>query len=395
MSRKKTALVLFFLVAFIIFLVWLFFFSKKPVAIPTVLPSEDGCVLYQSADATKPCFIENSGAVNSGETGNGDVVIDYTPTPVTTNTDKVLIQSCNNTDSEVSDACIKNIAVENKKVSLCGGIQNVLNKSDCVSSVGRTEKPVQEVFVKPVINTEAIVSKPITGTTTVNTLSSRFNAALNSLRNAVKNAQENPDSRYTAEGFFERLGSSGGLALYAFSEFQVQPGATVIAQGVGFTKTDNTLYVNGFGVPGLQSADGFTLEFTLPQGVPLGRQEVWVTNANGTSRLATRPVYITVTNNPVARPVITSVSPTTPTVNDRVTLTGSNLGSMVSILTSLGMTDKMQSTDTTVSFNISDLNAVSKIKDLDSVKGKLIPVQVVVGAPQGYNKDTFVFNVQF
>jgi hypothetical protein len=141
MSRKKTALVLFFLIALIIFLVWFFFFSKKPIVVPDILPSEDGCMLYQSADATKPCFIENSAAVKNSGTGGDDLVIDYTPTPVTTNTEKALIQSCNNADSEVSDACIKNVAVENKKVSLCGSIQNVLNKSDCVSSVGRVEKP--------------------------------------------------------------------------------------------------------------------------------------------------------------------------------------------------------------------------------------------------------------
>jgi hypothetical protein len=51
--------------------------------------------------------------------------------------------------------------------------------------------------------------------------------------------------------------------------------------------------------------------------------------------------------------------------------------------------------DSSIQFRLSDSSLVSKIKDLDYVKGKVIQVLVIVATPQGYNKDTFVFNVQF
>jgi hypothetical protein len=71
------------------------------------------------------------------------------------------------------------------------------------------------------------------------------------------------------------------------------------------------------------------------------------------------------------------------------------LSGVIGLYTSLGVLQGLSSTDSSVSFKVSDFEMVSKIKDADFVKGNVVQVYVIVATDKGFNKDMFVFDVQF
>ncbi len=98
------------------------------------------------------------------------------------------------------------------------------------------------------------------------------------------------------------------------------PGATVTANGTGFTPTNNTLTIGSSTLSALTSSDGLTLSFTLPVTVTPGAYTVAVNNASGTSN----KVKLTVVKPGLPSPSISSISPTGGKAGTVVTITGDN-----------------------------------------------------------------------
>lgn len=290
--------------------------------------------------------------------------------------------------------CIKKAAVESKKTSICSGIGGFLERSDCISAVGRQDTPIQETFSKPVINQASLNATATPAVAPARTLSTIFSDILSSLTRANDAARANPDSTYTADGFFQRLAVREGVTLYAFSEYQVAPGTTITAQGVGFTKTGNTVHIGDTSVSGIESADGTILTFTVP-GMNDGQYEGWIENAKGSSRKTTQKVYLMVTDSPAPHPVITRVSPSMPAAEDTLTFYGENLGSSIMVISTLGVKEGISANGGSFSLRLSDLPYFSKMKNAKGMQGMKASFFIHVQNENGVTRQPFSFDVQF
>ncbi len=407
--KRKSAIILFIAVLALLLIgfgLFLIFFNWGS---HSVAPgSGQACLIYQGSDPNQPCYRE--GAPGTGVVTPPNGAISSTTNSASTSTatssaiilplaDQSLIAACNSSVSIESYDCIKQKAVETKKAVLCDAISDSFSRNDCATSVthgAETPKPVfQQAVASYDFGTIPESSSTAPLVQSASGLSSQISQMLLDLASSTKYALEHPDPRYTVQGFYERLQNSPNISLFGFSDYQVVPGSSLVAQGLGFAATDNTIHIGNQEISGLSSADGMTMSFVLPSTTPLGSYEIWVTNAKGTSRKSDRPIKVLVTNNPAPRPVISSVSPANPTIDDIITLSGSNLSGVTDVMSSLGPLKGVQSTPSTVAFRISDLPMASRIKDMSFIKGKKLALSVVVVSPQGYNKDAFKFDVQF
>ena len=397
-SKNAKRIILILIVLLVLILAFLFFFRKKTPE--TNLPNTGTNFPFGESTTTGTL---PSGNGNYGSTTTGDVVSGTSTSsqaPLSSE-DSKLIAGCSDSSTLEKNDCIKKVAVETKKTSVCAAILGTLGQTDCKNSVNNGEQTPVNVYQNSVTN-YTFTFNPVTvsiATSSVgafsNSLANQFSDVLGKFTDAVKSALDNPDPQYTVEGLYDRIKTLAPLALYAFSEYQAKPGSSLVAQGSGFATTGNTLHIGSYEISGLGSDDGMTMSFTLPQNISVGTYKAWVTNSRGSTQDKAKPIQFVVTNNPLPRPTITSASPEKPTINDTVTLIGTNFTGALAVLTSLGMTTNVRATDVSLSFKVSDLSAVSKVKDISSVKGTIVPVSVVVGTPQGYNKDTFTINIQF
>lgn len=377
---------IFFITAGALILVgfFLWWFLKKENNTSVVSQGEIPCVAFQEENPLLPCFKE----VFVGSDIEPNTLPSYAVT-IEKNEKNEAVYDCFSKNQVESNDCVTQIAYEKKDISLCSFVTGAYSEAYCKEKISNPKNETVNTsivdtripplsFSRPEKNTIAKVSSP-----TPNIFS----------RTSQTSSSQN-DSRFSLQGFYERLKGSP-LKLFAFSETQVRPGSELIASGFGFTSTENTVSIGGYEVSGLSSADGMTLSFVVPSGISDGVYDAWVTNSKGTSRNDSQPIRLTVTQNPIPRPVITSVSPSLPSYLDTITLSGEYLSGAFGLYTSLGIIENLSVSDSSIQFKLSDSSFISKIKDLDQVKGKVIQVLVIVATPQGYNKDTFVFNVQF
>lgn len=299
------------------------------------------------------------------------------------------VYDCFSKNQVEANDCITQIAYEKKENSLCSFVSGAYSQAYCKERIAYPTKEIVntsivDVKISPLSFLKIKTNDAVVSTTKTNTTFSRTSDPVST----------QSDSRFSLQGFYDRI-KGAPLRLFAFSETQTRPGTELIASGFGFTSTDNTVSIGGYEVSGLQSSDGMTLSFVLPSGISEGTYDAWVTNSKGTSRNDAQPIRLTVTQNPTPRPILTSVSPSVPSVSDTVTLSGEHLSGAFALYTSLGIVQNIYATNSSIQFNISDSSLISKIKDANYVKGKIVQVYVIVATPQGYNKDMFVFNVQF
>ncbi|MEN9621605.1 MAG: hypothetical protein RLZZ67_39 [Candidatus Parcubacteria bacterium] len=401
-SRKKLGIALLCLILIILVVLYFIFFSKKSEIAPTETQNQDNCALFQSLDAKKPCYIENNAKPGTTTTLPDSSITGGSSTGSLSFTDKLLLVSCTSPDQQTSDECVKKVAVENKKPALCSGIQSTLNKVDCISSVGRVEKPTTEIFSKPTVNQDALKTDSFSNnqlisprvSTSSAQASSWFNNLLEDMKQSAADTRANPDPNYTADGFYQRLAASQGITLYAFSEYQVAPGTTITAQGVGFTKTGNTLYLGTYSISGLESSDGTTVSFTVPS-LNVGTYEGWVENTNGSSRKEDRKVMLMITNSPTPKPVIRSISPALPSDADTVTFSGENFSSMVNVATTFGNKEAVSATGGTFTLKPSDLTFYDKVKNAPGIKGSKVSFFIYVYNENGVSGQPFTFDIQF
>lgn len=309
--------------------------------------------------------------------------------------DERLISGCDSPVAAERNDCIKKAAVGSGRSSLCAAILGTFGQTDCMKSVQTKSEPVTDISTKAVVRYDFDYSSTTAKAEPLSSdISSRFSDLLSKIADGVREARDNPDPRYTAEGFLERLAKSS-VALYSFSRLQALPGTELVARGLGFAKANNEIHIGNYSVSGLSSTDGMTLRFVLPGSMEYGTYEAWVTNEKGTSRSNNRPIQLTITDSPLDPPVITGVSPLIASLTDTVTLYGSGFRGAVGLYTSLGELKNIFATDSSITFKVSDFPIIAKIKDAKGVKGGLMQVSVIVGTPQGYNQEPFVFKVQF
>lgn len=389
MQYKKSTLFLISVLVIIILAILFYLFTRTYNAPSDVVNNDSECLLFQSSDPKKSCFIANN-AVQQPDNVTLPPQNNETLSPA----DEVVISSCISDDRNQTDSCIKKTAVTEKNTVLCSAISGALERSDCVSSVGRVDNPTKIVFTEPTVNKTALTATTTTVAKTGTPLSTVFTDMLDRIKKTVSDTNNNPDSRFTAEGFYERLATHTGLNLYAFSEYQVAPGSVITAQGTGFTKTGNTLYLGTYSLSGLESADGSTLSFTVPS-LNKGTYEGWIENTNGSSKKDDRKIMLMITNSPTPKPVIHSVSPKVPLSTDTVIFSGENFSSSVNVMTTFGAKESVSASGGSFALKVSDLPFYEKVKTAPGVAGTLVSFFIYVYNENGVSGKPFTFDIQF
>ncbi len=115
------------------------------------------------------------------------------------------------------------------------------------------------------------------------------------------------------------------VTLYRAVTYQVAPKGKIVLLGSGFDSIENSINVGAlYTISSVASADGATLEATLPDAVPFGTYELWVENRNGVSKDSARAITMIVTDTPAQQPYIESISPRgISVITGAVTITGS------------------------------------------------------------------------
>lgn len=344
-----------------------FIFKNKTQTIsPISVGQKTECLVFQSQYPERDCFTVEV------ETPAPVVVVEKTTSP------------CSATNAiEAEDCVIKEVA-KTKAVDKCALLEGPA-KEKCLG-ITTTQPSIDTSIIslkKPIVTTPS--QDPVVSATPLfkeNPISSVINTITNSV-----------DPALTLDGFLERLRNSYPVRLYNFSDYQVAPGTNAYAYGINFDKTDNTLVIGGTKITGLTSVDGFTLAFVVPT-LPNGTYDAYVENKNGTSK-SEQKVSIVVTSSPAPRPVIQSASPSPALPTDTVVLSGQNLLSGSTLVTTLGVLSSVSADGSSIRFNIGDLDKTKELVKSGQLKGQVFPLMIYVQNSNGVNKDYFTLNVQF
>ncbi len=280
----------------------------------------------------------------------------------------------------------------------CDGAANIFEQRDCLKNEAKSTATTSNNQNSPSVSP----ARPV----------SSYQAVLEQMFSARSTATINPSQPSTQTSVHEALSDSPSqasmsaaetqarydlsfgapLAVYAPSKYEVLPGEHIQIYGAGFTSTGNILSFSGVEQT-VSSADGATLDAVAPGSV--GNYEIWVTNVKGSSRVASRPIKITVTSSPAPLPVISSASPNPVALDGTVELVGTGFSSSNIVLTSLGYIENVSSSiGSTLRFSLSALPYLSFVKDTQAIKGKVMTVMVMVKSAGGVSAQAS-FNVQF
>jgi hypothetical protein len=289
--------------------------------------------------------------------------------------------------------CISKIVQKNGDTGLCSSVQGSIARAACLNQ--KRDSAIVPIFT-PSQNSYDTYIKAYVATApqsaSIFPPSSSSSAPVTTVRANSPTPPSAADvAKVSPQGFYERMADKATLLAYAVFPYQSRPGDTVRIQGSGFALTaTNVAHIGGTEVSGLASVDGMNLSVTMPPSASLGMNEVWVTNARGSTRSAQRPIYSIVSQNPVAPPKITGFSPANPKYTDTITLSGDNLGDLKIISTSLGFIQ-----GGSLSFRVADLEYVHLVLDQASSKGAIFPLVIFLQAEGGVSEQPFTINVQF
>ena len=366
MNRKKFIAICLIVLVIVGGILWFIFRPRPPVDVIPV-PVGESCLILQSDDPSKPCFVASR--------------------PISTSTTSTNV--CAEGSVFEKNDCILKTVQKNGDTGLCSGIQGAIARAACLNQ--RKDSVISAMFTPPQNTYEAYVRSYVA--------SSPQEASIGSTSKSVETLRISQDSGLseeqiegmTPQGLYSRLAEKANLLAYTVSPYQSRPGDTVKIQGTGFALTaTNVVHIAGTQVSGLASADGMNLLVTIPSSALFGTNEVWVTNDRGSTRNSQRPIYAVVSQNPVPAPKITGFSPANPKYTDIITLSGENLGGIKAISTTLGIIQ-----GGSLSFRVADLEYVRLVLDQASAKGSVFPLYVFVQADGGINEQPFIINVQF
>lgn len=175
------------------------------------------------------------------------------------------------------------------------------------------------------------------------------------------------------------------VMIYQVSPQQAKPRETITIKGQGFENT-NTVVVGNTVLRNVVSKDAFTIVLEGNK-FPIGTHKVSVSNKKGSS--ADNPVksVIKITNYPKQVPEIYSISDTSVSLNDKITVYGKNFSSVGNEIYSIFGNIKNVSSSkrgTEISFSPSSLE---KFKDTSwqkgLPKGTIVPVGIYIITDEG------------
>jgi len=171
--------------------------------------------------------------------------------------------------------------------------------------------------------------------------------------------------------------------LYTVRPQQIRPGETFTLVGAGF-EIKNTIHIGNEAFKDVFPQDNNNISFTIPSnsGLGDGTYEVWVENVNGKSSAYGHEVELTITNNPQPVPTITKVSPEIVSINDTVTITGTNFSyGGNTIISGFGNLENVRSNGSEITFSLKDLISKDILKKLPA--GQIIKVDFYVLGENG------------
>lgn len=383
--NKKTFIVICVALLVITGLLFWFFLQSRPSANVSSPAGDEVCLVFQSNDVSKPCFVAPQSVVN---------IPVSTPSPASSTLSNVsgVAQCAEGTVFEKND-CISKIVQRSGDTGLCSNVQGSIARAAClnqkkdsaVSAVFTPSPNTYEAYIKAYVASSSQSASILPGLSPSSQPVTTFRA------NGPAPLSADETAKISPQGLYVRLAEEAALLAFTVFPYQSKPGDTVRIQGTGFALTaTNVVHIGGVDVSGLASVDGMSLSVTVPPSASLGTSEVWVTNERGSTRNAQRPIYAVISDNPVAPPKITGFSPVNPKHTDTITLSGDNLEGVRVVSTTLGMIQ-----GPSLSFRVSDLEYVHLVLDQKSAKGSLFPLAVYVQAEGGLSEQPFIINVQF
>lgn len=383
--NRKTFIVVLVLVALAALGALYYFFLRGDRLVPADQASQTPCLVFQSEDKAKPCYAESQSAAPMD--GPSQPVASSSAPASTTlaGPQSAVDAACSEASlSFERDGCVSELAQKEQDKTVCDAISSALAREACRRDVdAAVSAPAKaapvSAYVALLDSFSAQQGKTARATTTTSVSTGLSIPTL-------------PDEKSLQAEFMSDFKTKAPLAVYAPSKYQATPGESIKIYGSGFESSGNVLNIGSFQTS-VDSADGATLSAQAPGAV--GEYEIWVTNSKGSSRVASRPIKLTVTNSPQALPEIESASPSLVPVDGTVVLSGKNFGSSVNLLTSLGILMNVPSDGTHVSLALSSLPYISYAKATPELKGKKVSVMVNLQTSAGATEKIFQFDVQF
>ena len=179
------------------------------------------------------------------------------------------------------------------------------------------------------------------------------------------------------------------VILTSLSNAFIAPGDVLTVKGKGFL-SQNVLHIgNSYSVSFSEQNGNFSLKTPV---LAKGLYEVWVENANGSSRDISSQ-YINISDSSLSRPILTSSYPLNVSTNSKVTLVGTNFDpSNNTINSNLGTLRGIPSSNGKITFSISDFPDAKKVHDKDLSNGLVVTYSVSNSYGQSANFGRFSFS---
>lgn len=202
------------------------------------------------------------------------------------------------------------------------------------------------------------------------------------------------------DGFFSKFFVLP-LKVFALSKYSAKPGETVHIFGQGFLPKDNIIHIGpSYSVNNVSGDKGIELVFTIPQSVPNGEYNVWVSNKNGTTFNTSFGDFFTVSDYEILLPIIDSITPAKikyiDLVKTEIVVSARNISDSSQITTSLGKPSSLRYENGNFYFHldkVSDFNYLSR--SVGYLKGVEVPVYIYL--LNGFNRNEIpgVIYIQF
>lgn len=202
------------------------------------------------------------------------------------------------------------------------------------------------------------------------------------------------------ESFFSRFFVLP-LKVFALSKYSAKPGENVRIFGQGFLAKDNIIHIGpNYSVTGVSGDKGIELIFNIPESVPSGKYNIWVSNKNGSTFNASYGDYFTISNQEILLPIIDSIIPAKIKYIDlakiEIIVSAKNVSDSSQITTSLGKPSVVRRENGNFYFYLdkaSDFNFLSR--SVGYLKGVEVPVYIYVLSGFDRNQMPGVLYVQF
>lgn len=168
------------------------------------------------------------------------------------------------------------------------------------------------------VNSHTVKTVEATTTTTVATVEVP-DPYVNAAPTAPQVSNESPYSGDATVPTVVDVSGTGAPILMYPSSYAVKIGSVLSVYGINFATVGNTVHIGSYLIKNVTSKDGSMLSVTLGKDVPLGRHDLWVSNAKG----VTGKSFVIVTAIDAAAPVVTSFTPTEGNIGTVITVTGS------------------------------------------------------------------------